>query len=316
MLRREDVRNWESLSNELRNPPENSPVERISNLLRPEVKAILVKMTNKSESALKSLMILSINQLLREQKFNEDQCFKNLIRTAELEETSEILKHVGKMTTTDSFILEGDNVKFLVQKLKTVPISCEAREIVNTIENKCLREDGWHDIPRQDNLSLLQQLEKRLNEKFNRLILERVFSDQIIVKSASIQRDRRVHGQTPDELRTGGLKIVSRVLKKNIRKLDDPDSYWCNYRVFVNEPRHLIRAISPSVSDVIFGQRLGVLAVDNAMAGYTDFMVSQWLTEFVLVPLKLAVLGRKRVPPNGIFWKSVLSGTGQAAEMT
>jgi len=60
---------------------------------------------------------------------------------------------------------------------------------------------------------------------------------------------------------------------------------------------------------------LGILAVDNAMSGYTDFMISQWMTEFVLVPLKLVVLGRKRVPKNGIFWKSVLANTGQPAKM-
>jgi hypothetical protein len=40
-------------------------------------------------------------------------------------------------------------------------------------------------------------------------------------------------------------------------------------------------------------------------------MVSQWLTEFVLVPLPLVILGRKRVPTEGIFWKSVLASTGQ-----
>ena len=47
------------------------------------------------------------------------------------------------------------------------------------------------------------------------------------------------------------------------------------------------------------------------MAGYSDFMVSQWLTEFVLVPLRLVALGRKRIPDSGIFWKSVLAKTGQ-----
>ena len=120
---------------------------------------------------------------------------------------------------------------------------------------------------------------------------------------------RRVRGQTPDELRSAGLKIVSRVLEEKIRAL--PERYWNGFRVFTNEPRHLIRSIRPSVSDVIFGERLGTLAVDNAMAGYTDFMVSQWVTEFVLVPLSLVVLGRKRVPRGGIFWKSVLAKTGQ-----
>ena len=46
---------------------------------------------------------------------------------------------------------------------------------------------------------------------------------------------------------------------------------------------------------------------DVLMAGYTDVMVSQWLTEYVLVPLDLVVLGRKRVPQEGIFWNSVIS---------
>lgn len=128
---------------------------------------------------------------------------------------------------------------------------------------------------------------------------------------------RRVLGQTPDELRSAGLKIVSGALAKDIKRMAElrDNDYWKQFRVFTNEPRHLIRSISPSVSDVVFGERLGALAVDNAMAGYTDFMVSQWLTEYVLVPLKLVTLGRKRVPNNGIFWKSVLASTRQPADM-
>lgn len=132
------------------------------------------------------------------------------------------------------------------------------------------------------------------------------------VKSFLSQK-RRVRGQTPDELRAAGLKIVSKVLEEKIQNTLAPHSYWKHFRVITNEPRHLIRSIPPSVTDVIFGERLGCLAVDNAMAGYTDFMVSQWLTEFVLVPLPLVVLGRKRVSTDGIFWKSVLAKTQQRA---
>ena len=95
----------------------------------------------------------------------------------------------------------------------------------------------------------------------------------------------------------------------------EPIRYWENFRLFTSEPRHLIRSVRPSTADVIFAERLGTLAVDNAMAGYTDFMVSQWLTEYVLVPLELAILGRKRVPSNGIFWKSVLASTEQPPDM-
>lgn len=131
----------------------------------------------------------------------------------------------------------------------------------------------------------------------------------------------RIQGQTNDDLRTAGLKIVKEGLR---RLLPDPEigadlddeTDWDKLRVFTNEPRHLLRAIPPSSSDIIIGHRLGTLAVDNAMAGYTDFMISQWLTEYVLVPLKLVVLGRKRIPQSGIFWKSVLAKTGQPSDLT
>ena len=122
-------------------------------------------------------------------------------------------------------------------------------------------------------------------------------------------RNQRIQGQTNDYLRTAGLKILGRGIQElNI-------DWGKNFRVLMNEPRHLLRAIPPSTIDIIFGSRLGTLAVDNAMAGYYDVMISQWLTEFVLVPLKLVVLGRKRIPNNGVFWKSVLSKTGQPSNL-
>jgi 6-phosphofructokinase len=128
--------------------------------------------------------------------------------------------------------------------------------------------------------------------------------------------ERRIQGQTSDKLRSAGLKIVSRGLQELIL-LEDPSfgiqsqPDWKKLRIVTNEPRHVLRSIAPTCSDIIMGQRLGTLAVDNAMAGYTDFMISQWLTEFVLVPLPLVVLGRKRIPMKGMFWKSVLAKTGQ-----
>ena len=89
------------------------------------------------------------------------------------------------------------------------------------------------------------------------------------------------------------------------------DPYWESFRVVTNEPRHLIRSIEPSAIDVAYGARLGTMAVDAAMAGFTDCMVSQWLTEYVVVPLELVVLGRKRLPREGIFWRTVVAQTGQ-----
>ena len=131
---------------------------------------------------------------------------------------------------------------------------------------------------------------------------------------------KRIQGQTNDSLRSAGLKIVSRGLYELLPKEQKSGTGrvrvdWEKLRIFTNEPRHLLRAIPPSSIDMIFANRLGTLAVDNALAGYTDFMISQWLTEYVLIPLKLVTLGRKRIPKTGIFWKSVLAKTDQPPEM-
>jgi 6-phosphofructokinase 1 len=89
------------------------------------------------------------------------------------------------------------------------------------------------------------------------------------------------------------------------------DAHGRAVAVFVNQPRHHIRAVPANAHDHIYCERLGALAVDNALAGYTDFMVSQWLTEYVLVPLHLVEVGQKSIPVNGMFWKQVISSTGQ-----
>jgi 6-phosphofructokinase 1 len=121
----------------------------------------------------------------------------------------------------------------------------------------------------------------------------------------------RIKGQTTDELRSAGLKILSSSIKKALR-----GKYWKQFRVLTIEPKQLIRSVPPSTLDIILGERLGSLAVDGAMAGYHDFMISQWLTEFVMVPLDLVVLGRKRIPSHGFLWKSVISTTGQPYDLT
>jgi 6-phosphofructokinase 1 len=130
------------------------------------------------------------------------------------------------------------------------------------------------------------------------------------------EKNKRIQGQTSDHLRSAGLKIVSRGLHKLLDKKRVSERRRQRLRRVTNEPRHLLRALPPSCTDIIMGNRLGTLAVDNALAGYTDFMVSQWLTEYVLVPLELVVLGRKRIPKTGIFWKSVIAKTGQPADLT
>jgi 6-phosphofructokinase 1 len=81
--------------------------------------------------------------------------------------------------------------------------------------------------------------------------------------------------------------------------------------VVVNQPSYLIRAVPPSAEDIIYSERLGDLAVDNALAGYTGFMMTQWQMHFALVPLPLVVGVIRRVLTSGPFWREVVASTGQ-----
>jgi hypothetical protein len=214
----------------------------------------------------------------------------------------------------DKLDAEGARKNFVeaFQALRTFDLQHECRRIIDRLCD-FYKEREYETVPPPISRNVLKnkilRVVHRILELVHRLILDDLLNGSLD-KRSDVSKQRRVTGQTRDELRTGGLKIVSRVLARDIQ---EQGKKWKRFRVFTNEPRHLIRAIDPSVTDVVFGQRLGTLAVDNAMAGYTGFMVSQWLTEYVLVPLELAILGRKRVPENGIFWKSVMAGTGQDA---
>jgi 6-phosphofructokinase 1 len=86
-----------------------------------------------------------------------------------------------------------------------------------------------------------------------------------------------------------------------------------NIEVFINQPGHNIRAVPANARDQVYCERLGALAVDSALAGYTDFMVSQWMNEFVLVPLEMATVGQKAIHLSGVFWKQVMNSTDQPA---
>ncbi len=98
---------------------------------------------------------------------------------------------------------------------------------------------------------------------------------------------------------------------KNLIELKARDVDETPVQVFINQPRHNIRAVPANPHDQIYCERLGVLAVDNALAGYTDFMISQWLTEYVLVPLELVEKGQRGISLQGMFWRQVIYSTRQ-----
>jgi 6-phosphofructokinase 1 len=87
--------------------------------------------------------------------------------------------------------------------------------------------------------------------------------------------------------------------------------------VFGNQPQHVIRSVVPNSHDQVYCRRLADMIVDSCLGGYTNFMISFWLTECVLVPLNFSARGGltkegyKTFPTGGIFWRTVLRSTGQ-----
>lgn len=168
------------------------------------------------------------------------------------------------------------------------------------------------------------QFEQSYREIAQQLPLTPKEQEEIRTFAERQKAGQRIEGQTSDIIRKLGLSVMAKAIPVFLKRedllssedcfgWDEPD--WSKLRVVCSEPRHLVRSLQPSTSDIITGQRLGLLAVDAAMAGYTDCMISQWLTEFAIVPLDLVVLGRKRIPHQGMFWKSVISKTGQAQDL-
>ena len=102
-------------------------------------------------------------------------------------------------------------------------------------------------------------------------------------------------------------------LKERLRREKLTDTLGSEVDVFFSRPRHYIRASPANAQDRIYCEHLGAFAVDSALAGYTDFMISQWLNSYVLVPLELVAGAgyHKRIPTSSIFWKQVVNSTGQ-----
>jgi 6-phosphofructokinase 1 len=77
------------------------------------------------------------------------------------------------------------------------------------------------------------------------------------------------------------------------------------------DPSYLIRSVPATPIDSVFCGLLAQNAVHAGMAGKTNLMVGMWNEEFVYVPIRLVVKGRKQVDLNGRLWRSVLAATGQ-----
>jgi 6-phosphofructokinase 1 len=81
------------------------------------------------------------------------------------------------------------------------------------------------------------------------------------------------------------------------------------------DPSYMIRSLPANARDANFCLRLGHAAVHAGMAGKTDTVIGSWRRRLTYVPIPMAVSSRKTVDTDGYLWQTVLSVTGQAADL-
>ena len=100
---------------------------------------------------------------------------------------------------------------------------------------------------------------------------------------------------------------------------DRINSYFKKEEMEVNlkyiDPSYTIRSLPANPRDSAFCLLLGRHAVHASMTGRTNMLVGFWKGEYTHVPIRLATSSRKKIDPNGRFWNTVLSFTGQPRDM-
>jgi 6-phosphofructokinase 1 len=161
------------------------------------------------------------------------------------------------------------------------------------------------------------------------LIPEKSFTLEGFFDALKVRLERRGHavivvgeGAGQDLVGLNGVKDPSgniRLGDVGIFLRDEIRKYFKTAEMQVDlkyiDPSYTIRSMPANPRDSSFCLQLGHNAVHAAMSGRTNMLVGFWKREFTHVPIDLAVSGRKKINPDGRFWSTVLSCTGQPREM-
>ncbi|MEW6110959.1 MAG: ATP-dependent 6-phosphofructokinase [Thermodesulfobacteriota bacterium] len=145
---------------------------------------------------------------------------------------------------------------------------------------------------------LLAWLEKRLAKRKHAVI---------VVAEGAGQRYCSEEGTDP----SGNVKLgdIGWYLKDRI------DDHFKEKGIEMNikyiDPSYMIRSVPANADDAVFCGFLGQKAVHAGIAGKTSVVVGTWNDEYVLIPIRLVVQGRKQVDLKDRLWTSVLEATGQ-----
>jgi len=82
------------------------------------------------------------------------------------------------------------------------------------------------------------------------------------------------------------------------------------------DPSYMLRSSPSNAHDSIYAADLARHAVHAAMAGKTDVMIGRRYNRYIHVPIKMAVVKRKKIDPRSKLWMAVLQATGQPYSLT
>ncbi len=146
---------------------------------------------------------------------------------------------------------------------------------------------------------LFANLERRLEQRNHAVILVAEGAGQGYLKN-SVARDASGNKQLND---------IGIYLKERIGEYFTKRGIEINLKYI--DPSYMIRSSPANPNDSTYSARLGAYAVHAAMAGKTEMIVSLIHSNFVHIPIHLAVSGRKRIDPHQELWRDVIEATGQ-----
>ena len=113
---------------------------------------------------------------------------------------------------------------------------------------------------------------------------------------------------------SGNLKLVDigLYLKCAIEEHFKKDGLPVNVKYI--DPSYMIRSVPANAGDSIYCGALGQYAVHAGMSGKTGMLVGLFRGEYVHLPLR-AVMSGKKVDPTGNIWMRVIESTGQPLVM-
>ncbi|MBS1258601.1 MAG: ATP-dependent 6-phosphofructokinase [Candidatus Scalindua arabica] len=146
---------------------------------------------------------------------------------------------------------------------------------------------------------LLANLERRLEQRNHAVILVAEGAGQEYMEDS----------RTSDASGNIQFNDIGVYLKERIRE------YFKKKEIEINmkhiDPSYMIRSAPANPNDSTYCARLGAHAVHADMAGKTGMIISLIHSQFVHVPIRLAISSRKRIDPHKELWRDVTEATGQ-----